>query len=215
MRTFTCRSTFLCCLIPWIKTPTSCLHTSTFHINIYVLRPLLHFRFFSNIYICILKSTSTIYRILSSHEDLKRIYWIRTYCTEDTSYEYNYHTYLSLYGISLTYQFPVYLEPNLLKKSFSPESSRLPHPQRVLNALQRTRLSWRRMIWLLTLTPSPVSKMSLFLSLPVFRLSSLLTGEVWGGGGGGAKSYNREKAWSSTNHSIPSDPPPTPCPRPS
>ncbi len=40
-----------------------------------------------------------------------------------------------------------------------------------------------------------------FLSLPVCRRSSLLTGEG-GGGGGGAKSYDGEKAWLSINHSI-------------
>ncbi len=46
--------------------------------------------------------------------------------------------------------------------------------------------------------PSPVSNISLFLNLPVCRRSSLLTGE--GGRGvhcGGAKSKNRDKAWSS------------------
>ncbi len=47
-------------------------------------------------------------------------------------------------------------------------------------------------------TPSPfsVSKLSLFLNLPVCRRSSLLTG------GGGTISYDGEKAWSSINHSI-------------
>ncbi len=44
----------------------------------------------------------------------------------------------------------------------------------------------------------PVSQLSLFLDLPVCSQSNLLTG----GGGRGAKSYDREKAWSSTNHSI-------------
>jgi len=43
-----------------------------------------------------------------------------------------------------------------------------------------------------------LSLFSLFLSLPVFRRSSLLMGE----GGGGAKLYDSEKAWSSVNHSI-------------
>jgi hypothetical protein len=38
--------------------------------------------------------------------------------------------------------------------------------------------------------PSPVSKLSLFLSLPVCRRSNLLTRK---GGGGGAKSYNSKK----------------------
>ncbi len=59
------------------------------------------------------------------------------------------------------------------------------------------------MIWLLPhhLTPYPISKLSLFLSLPVSRRSSYLTGEG-GRGGGGAKSHDDEKAWSSINHSI-------------
>jgi hypothetical protein len=61
------------------------------------------------------------------------------------------------------------------------------------------------MIWLLAhlvTTPSPVSTLSLFLRLPVYCRSSLLTGEGWGAGGGGAKSYHVEKAWSSINHTI-------------
>jgi hypothetical protein len=45
--------------------------------------------------------------------------------------------------------------------------------------------------------PSPVGKLSLFLSLPVCRWPSMLTG----GGLGRAKSYDSEKAWSS-NHSM-------------
>ncbi len=49
--------------------------------------------------------------------------------------------------------------------------------------------------------PHPVSKLSLFLSHPVCRLSNLLTGEG-GGGGEGARLYVGEKAWSSINHSI-------------
>ena len=48
---------------------------------------------------------------------------------------------------------------------------------------------------------SPVSKLSLFLSLPVCSRSSLLTGEGERGQGG-AKSYRGEEAWSSINHSI-------------
>jgi len=51
-----------------------------------------------------------------------------------------------------------------------------------------------------TFSPT-VSKLSLFLSLPVCRCSSLLTGEE-GRGGRGAKSYVDEKALSSINHSI-------------
>jgi hypothetical protein len=46
-----------------------------------------------------------------------------------------------------------------------------------------------------TPAPSPVSKSSLFLSLPVCRRSSLLRG----GGGRGAESYDRKKAWASIN----------------
>jgi hypothetical protein len=48
--------------------------------------------------------------------------------------------------------------------------------------------------------PSPVSKLSLILSLPVCRRSSSLTGER--AGGGGAKSYDDEKIWYSMIHSI-------------
>ncbi len=45
---------------------------------------------------------------------------------------------------------------------------------------------------------SPISKLSLLLSLSVCRRSSLLT--KGGGGGRGAKSYDREKAWPSIIH---------------
>ncbi len=75
--------------------------------------------------------------------------------------------------------------------------------QRVLNNLGRTRLSRRSMIWPLTPPPlPPVSELSLFLSLPVCRRSSLLTEERGEGGGGGAKSYASEEALSSINHLI-------------
>jgi hypothetical protein len=59
------------------------------------------------------------------------------------------------------------------------------------------------MIWLLPhiLSP-PSSKLSLFLSLPMCRRSSLPTEKRGDGGGGGAESYNSEKAWSSINHST-------------
>ncbi len=50
--------------------------------------------------------------------------------------------------------------------------------------------------------PRTVSKLSLFIT--VCRRSSLLKGEE-GGGVGGAKSYEGEKAWFSINHSILSD----------
>jgi hypothetical protein len=46
--------------------------------------------------------------------------------------------------------------------------------------------------------PSPVIKLSLFLSLPLCRRPSLLTGE----GGSGARSYDRKKAWASINRLI-------------
>jgi hypothetical protein len=65
--------------------------------------------------------------------------------------------------------------------------------QRVLNDLQRTAfLSSYDLAPLPSPTSSPVSKLFFFLSLPVYRRSSL-----GAGGGGGAKSYNGEKAWSS------------------
>jgi hypothetical protein len=44
------------------------------------------------------------------------------------------------------------------------------------------------------LPPSPVDELYLFLSLPVCRQSSFLTGEGVGRGGGGAESYDRKKA---------------------
>ncbi len=58
--------------------------------------------------------------------------------------------------------------------------------QRVLNDLLFLAVAW------LCSFPIP-SKLSLFLSLSVYRRSSLLTGKG-GGGGGGAKSYYGEKA---------------------
>ncbi len=50
--------------------------------------------------------------------------------------------------------------------------------------------------------PSPISKLSLFLSQSFCMSPVELT--LWGGGGGGhgAKSNDREKAWSSINHSM-------------
>jgi hypothetical protein len=51
---------------------------------------------------------------------------------------------------------------------------------------------------LLPIHPSPATKLSLFLSLPVCRRS---VGEMWEGvGGRGAKSHHHEKAFPSTNH---------------
>jgi hypothetical protein len=59
---------------------------------------------------------------------------------------------------------------------------------------------------------SPVGKLSLLLSPPVCRRSSLLTGR---GGGGGAESSHRKKAWPSINYSLLSgQPPPSPSPFP-
>jgi hypothetical protein len=49
-------------------------------------------------------------------------------------------------------------------------------------------------------SPSLVSKLSLFLSLPVCPQSSLLTAK--GGGGARSQIIQPEKAWSSINHSI-------------
>ncbi len=71
------------------------------------------------------------------------------------------------------------------------------HDQRVLIDLQRTELSRCRMIWLLPHPfPSPISKLSMFLSLPV---------ELTDGRGGGREPNQttaRKLAWSSINHSI-------------
>jgi hypothetical protein len=52
---------------------------------------------------------------------------------------------------------------------------------------------------------SPVSKLPLFLSLPVCRRLSLLMGEEGGGDGRGAKSNDRKKAWPSIHCSIHSE----------
>ncbi len=59
-------------------------------------------------------------------------------------------------------------------------------------------LSRRRIIWLLPFpSPSPVSK----LSLPVSPVE-LTDGSALGEDGGGAKSCDGEKAWSSINYTI-------------
>ncbi len=68
---------------------------------------------------------------------------------------------------------------------------------KLLNYWQKTTLSRRRMNWLLT-NPIPslsCPQVSLFLSLPLWRRSGLLTGE-------GANSFDGEKGWSCINHSI-------------
>ncbi len=53
--------------------------------------------------------------------------------------------------------------------------------------------------------PSSVSKLSLFLSLPVCRRSSLLTGEGWEEGEG-AKLHAGKKAWPFIIHKLLSAP---------
>ncbi len=89
-----------------------------------------------------------------------------------------------------------------------------PHPflisfltsiQRELNDLYRTRISRRHIIC----PPPPpppfcqISQFYIFLRLPVFRRSRLLTNDDRGGAvGGEAKSYDGEKIWSSIHHSI-------------
>ncbi len=51
--------------------------------------------------------------------------------------------------------------------------------------------------------PVIIKLLSLFLSLPVCRRSSLLTEEEWGGGVGEEPNIQpRETAWSSLNHSL-------------
>jgi hypothetical protein len=73
--------------------------------------------------------------------------------------------------------------------------------QRVLNGLQMTRLSRRRMIRLL---PHPVPTISEIDRRHTGRMRKrdILLTEKGGGGGGGAQSCDGEKAWSSINHSI-------------
>jgi hypothetical protein len=51
-------------------------------------------------------------------------------------------------------------------------------------------------------SPSSMSKLSFFQSLPVHRRSSLLTGEGGVGGWRGTKSSDHVKVWPSVNHSI-------------
>jgi hypothetical protein len=67
---------------------------------------------------------------------------------------------------------------------------------------QRAAVASRRATNLANSHPSPcVRKLSLFVILPVRSPPSILPGEG-GEGGGGAKSYDGEKAWSSLNHSV-------------
>ncbi len=73
--------------------------------------------------------------------------------------------------------------------------------QRVWNDLQRTRLFCLRMIWLIShplSQPFPVNK----LDSDILYRKRQDVGRRWGEGGGGAKSYDGERAWSSINHSI-------------
>ncbi len=76
--------------------------------------------------------------------------------------------------------------------------------QRVLNDLLRTRLSRRRMSFLLPLPPFPSLSRQQVVSLSQSSWVSLveLADGEGGVGKGGAKSYDCEKAWSSTNHPI-------------
>jgi hypothetical protein len=73
------------------------------------------------------------------------------------------------------------------------EGTRKRSRQRILNDLYRTRLSSGRMIR--SFPSPPGSKLSLFLSIPVCRRSSLYIRENGVGGDG-------EKAWSSINNLI-------------
>ncbi len=73
--------------------------------------------------------------------------------------------------------------------------------QIALNDLWRARLSCSCMIWLLA-TPSTVSKLDRRQPGRLRKRDKLLWG-WWGKGGGrGAESYERKKAWSSINNSI-------------
>ncbi len=74
--------------------------------------------------------------------------------------------------------------------------------QRVLNDLQRTKLSCRLAA---PSPPSSVSKLSLFLNLSLCCPVQLTHGKG-GGGGRGAESYDYKKAWASINHSFFSGP---------
>ncbi len=76
--------------------------------------------------------------------------------------------------------------------------------QRVLNDIWRTRLSRRRVIWLLPHPFPPLPAVSWIGDTQEdWEMRQLADGR---GGGEGAKSYNSEKAWSSRNHSKLSGP---------
>ncbi len=112
----------------------------------------------------------------------------------------------------LFYDYSRFTEPEMKRmyrgfKTECPQVTLHVVPEKVLNYLQRTKLSHRHIIWFPSAPPppplpSPVSNWSLFLTLPVCRWSSLLAEEGGKGGGGGAKTYGGEKAWSSINRSI-------------
>jgi hypothetical protein len=87
----------------------------------------------------------------------------------------------------------------LLGEVGGPQGRKRPS-QRVLNDLKRTRLSCRPSNLALP-PPYPLSRQQVVSLSQSSCVSSLLTGELGqGGGGGGAKSYDGEKAWSAINH---------------
>ncbi len=74
--------------------------------------------------------------------------------------------------------------------------------QRVLNDLQRTRISCRRMIWLLAHPLRPPLPSGMLDRRHTIRLRKRDNVPKGGGGGDGAKSNDGRKVQSSTNHSI-------------
>jgi hypothetical protein len=73
--------------------------------------------------------------------------------------------------------------------------------QRVLNDLWRARLSRRRIIWLLGHPSPPINKFNRR-HTGRLRKRTNFTRKRGEGGWRGAKSYDREEAWPSINHSI-------------
>jgi hypothetical protein len=109
-----------------------------------------------------------------------------------------FHTSCSCFGIRDT-GYGIQDPGSGMGKNQDPGSeTNIPDPQHWGQAFMRS----GRMIWL---HASPLSDLSLFLSLPVRRWSILLRG---GGGRGlrGADSYDWEKACPSINHSVLSAP---------